>query len=96
VSLGIYIWQSASWFVRLVQAAPSHPSILGKVSLLGRQLSTLSAIHWVPCSVQRGPRFLVLCSILDLFVCDLEENTGPSPLTCYMFVSQARQWSVTL
>ena len=84
VSLGIYFWQSASWFVRLVQAAPSHPSILGKVSLLGRQLSTLSAIHWVPCSVQRGPRFLVLCSILDLFVCDLEENTGHHwHVTCF-------------
>jgi hypothetical protein len=28
----------------------------------------------VPCFVQRGPHFLDGCSILDLFVCNLEKN----------------------
>ena len=54
--------------------------IFGKVPFLGHQFSALRAVHPVPCSVQRGPHFLDRCSILDLFVCNLEENICPSPL----------------
>ena len=56
-----------------VQAAPSLYGVL-KVPILGRQLSALRAFHPVPCFVQRGPHFLDGCSILDLFVCNLEKN----------------------
>jgi uncharacterized membrane protein len=56
-----------------VQAAPSLYGVL-KVPFLGRQLSALRAFHPVPCFVQRGPHFLDGCSILDLFVCNLEKN----------------------
>ena len=56
------------------QAPPSLHCVLGKVPFLGRQLSALRAFHPVPCSVQRGPHFVDGCSILDLFVCNLEKN----------------------
>ena len=59
---------------------PSPKSFsLGKVPFLGHQFSALCAVHPVPCSVQRG-HFLDRCSILDMFFCNLQENTSLSPL----------------
>ena len=56
------------------QTPPSLP-YLWKVPFLGHQFSALCAVHPMPCSVQRGPH-LDRCSILDMFVCNLE-NASP-------------------
>ena len=59
------------------QTPPSLP-YLWKVPFLGHQFSALCAVHPVPCAVQRGPHFWDGCSLLDLFVCNLEPNMSPS------------------
>ena len=74
---------SSNVCVPFAQAPPSLPCVLGKVPFLGHQLSALCAVYPVPCSVQRGPHFLDRCSILDLFICNLEENTS-SFSRCYL------------
>ena len=64
--------------ILLQNASLAFLCVLGKVPFLGHQFSALCAVHSVPCAVQRGPQFLDGCSVLDLFVCSLEEITNTS------------------